>query len=58
MVNTLTVPSLDRAAASVEANDGTIVVPKMPVPGVGCLAYFKNPEGTILGLMESDPAAK
>jgi predicted enzyme related to lactoylglutathione lyase len=57
-VNTLTVPSLDEAISSVEANGGTIVVPRMTVPGVGYLAYFKDPEGTILGMMENDPAAK
>jgi hypothetical protein len=34
------------------------VVPKMPIPGVGCLAYFKDTEGHIFGAMQADPAAK
>ena len=36
----------------------TVAVPKMPIPGVGWLAYVKDSEGNILGMMQSDPAAK
>ena len=31
--------------------------PKMAVGGMGWLAYIKDPDGNILGLLESDPAA-
>jgi predicted enzyme related to lactoylglutathione lyase len=58
MVNTITVPSLDAALAGVTGNGGTIAVPRMAVPGVGYLAYFKDPEGTIMGIMEMDASAK
>lgn len=27
------------------------------IPGVGWLAYAKDPEGTIFGMMQSDPSA-
>jgi predicted enzyme related to lactoylglutathione lyase len=57
LVNSLTVPSLDDAIASVLANGGTMAVPKMAVPGVGWLAYCKDPEGTIFGMMQNDPSA-
>jgi predicted enzyme related to lactoylglutathione lyase len=30
----------------------------MPIPGVGWLAYVKDPDGNILGLMQTDPGAK
>ena len=44
--------------SSVEQNGGTIAVPKMAVPGVGWLVYFKDTEGNIIGAMENDPDAK
>ena len=41
------------------ANEGaTVAVPKMPVPGVGWLAYIKDTEGNIFGMMQNDPQAK
>ena len=36
---------------------GAIAVPKMPIPGVGWLAYGKDTEGNIFGIMQSDPTA-
>jgi predicted enzyme related to lactoylglutathione lyase len=57
-VCTVDVPSLDKALAKVSGSGGTIVVPKMPIPGLGWLAYAKDPEGNIVGLMQADPIAK
>jgi len=56
--NIIDVESLDESLAKVEAAGGTVVDPKMPVPGVGWLAYFADSEGNVSGLMESDPAAE
>jgi uncharacterized protein len=56
-VCTVDVSSLDEIITKVERNGGTIAVPKMPVPTVGWLAYFKDPEGNIFGAMQSDPKA-
>jgi uncharacterized protein len=36
---------------------GLAALRKMPVPGVGRLAYVKDPDGSILGLLQPDPAA-
>jgi uncharacterized protein len=58
LVNSLTVVSVDDAVAAVLANGGSIALPKMAVPGIGWLAYCKDPEGTIFGMMQNDPAAK
>jgi hypothetical protein len=58
IVNTIDVPSVDEYAKKVEAHGGTIVVPKMAIPGVGWLAYFKDPEGNITGIYTHDPGAK
>ena len=56
-VCTVDVASLDATLAKVEANQGTIALPKMPVPGVGWLAYAKDTEGNIFGIMQADVAA-
>lgn len=36
---------------------GSIAVPKIPIPGMGWLAYIKDTEGNTLGLMQADPTA-
>jgi len=57
-VCTVDVPSVDEALKTITAKGGTIALPKMPVPGVGWLAYGKDTEGNIFGVMQNDPTAK
>jgi uncharacterized protein len=57
-VNTVGVADLDATLKLIEDSGGVCVVPKMPVPGVGWLAYFKDTEGHIVGVMQADPVAK
>jgi predicted enzyme related to lactoylglutathione lyase len=57
-VNTIGVADLDSTLQIVVANGGSITLPKMPVPGVGWLAYCKDTEGFLFGLMQNDPSAK
>lgn len=57
-VCTVDISNVDETVKKVEANGGRIAVPKMAVPGVGWLAYFKDTEGNIVGMMQSDPEAK
>jgi uncharacterized protein len=57
-VCTVDVPSVDDYAAKIRALSGTIVVPKMPIPGVGWLAYAKDTEGNIFGIHQVDASAK
>lgn len=49
--------ALDETLAANDRLGGIVALPKMPVPGVGWLAYVKDPDGNILGLLEPDPAA-
>lgn len=35
-------------------NGGSIAVPKMAVPGIGWLAYIKDTEGNLFGVMQED----
>jgi predicted enzyme related to lactoylglutathione lyase len=55
--NTIDVKNLDQTLADVKANGGTILRPRMAVPGVGWMAYIKDTEGNTFGLMESDENA-
>jgi predicted enzyme related to lactoylglutathione lyase len=57
-VCTLDVKSIDSSIATVEANGGTVALAKMPIPGMGWLAYCKDTEGNIFGMMQADPSAK
>lgn len=56
-VNTIDVASVDDTIARVTEAGGTVVVPKMAVPGVGWLAYFTDTEGNVFGMMEADESA-
>ena len=57
-VCTTMVPNLDASVEKALATGGSMALPKMPIPGVGWLAYVKDTEGNILGMMQHDPAAK
>lgn len=56
-VNTIGVPSVDDYLAKTTASGGSIAMPKMAIPGVGYIAYCKDPEGNTFGIMQSDPTA-
>lgn len=57
-VCTINVESVDNTAKKVVVNGGEIVVPKMPIPGVGWLVYCKDTEGNIFGIHQEDKNAK
>jgi predicted enzyme related to lactoylglutathione lyase len=57
-VCTVDVSSVDEYVARATQGGGSVAVPKMAVPGVGWLAYCKDSEGNIFGLMAADPEAK
>ncbi len=49
------VASADETCAKVEANGGVVVVPKHEIPTVGYVAYFKDLDGRITGIIEPFP---
>ena len=57
-VATITVESVDALAAKVVENGGEIVVEKFAIPYVGYAAYFKDPNGIIVGLHEYNPEVR
>jgi predicted enzyme related to lactoylglutathione lyase len=52
------VVSVDEALKKVEQSGGEVVTPKMPIPGIGYMAYCKDTEGNGVGLFEEDPTAQ
>jgi predicted enzyme related to lactoylglutathione lyase len=57
VTNTIGVDSVDEYTRKITENGGTIVAPKMPIPGMGWLAYFKDTEGNTFGIMQPDSEA-
>ncbi len=57
-VCTVDVANLDEMVKRVTAAGGAIALPKMPVPTVGWLAYAKDTEGNLFGMMQMDSNAK
>jgi len=57
-VCTVDVPALDACVAKVPTIRGSIALAKMPIPGIGWLAYARDTEGNIFGIMQHDPQAK
>lgn len=57
-VCTVDVPNIDEYLDKATAHGGSIALPKMPVPTIGWLAYIKDTEGNLLGMMQPDNAAR
>ncbi len=56
-VITIDVESIDEVLARIGSSGGSTVSPKMPIPGMGAVAYFKDSEGNVMGLWETAPEA-
>jgi len=56
-VCTVDVEDLDASVQTALDSGGQIALPKMPIPGMGWLAYCKDTEGNIFGMMQGDPNA-
>ncbi|MDP6501111.1 MAG: hypothetical protein QGI51_06275 [Dehalococcoidales bacterium] len=48
---------MDDTLNKIAAGGGTVLAPKMAVPGVGYAAYFQDTDGNRLGLMQPDTSA-
>lgn len=53
-VNTIEVPVIDDYILLINKSGGKVLTDKMTVPGVGYLAYCKDPEGNIFGIIQPD----
>jgi predicted enzyme related to lactoylglutathione lyase len=52
-VITIDVDDIDATLAEIEAKGGATVEKKMPVGEMGFAAYFKDPEGNVMGLWQN-----
>jgi uncharacterized protein len=52
-VITIGVDDIDISLKAVEANGGSVITPKTPIPEMGAFAYFTDSEGNVMGLFES-----
>jgi uncharacterized protein len=52
-VITVDVDAIDDALKGIEAAGGSTITPRTPIPGMGAFAYFRDPEGNVLGLWET-----
>ena len=50
------VPDLDAACHRVEGAGGSVVLPRVDVPGMGSFFWFKVPGGPVLACWQDDPA--
>jgi uncharacterized protein len=57
-VCTIQVDDLDATVASAMGGGATVALEKMAIPGVGWLAYLKDTESNIFGLMQEDSTAQ
>lgn len=56
-VCTVDVVNVDDSVRVAAELGGVNVVPKMPIAGVGWLAYCKDTEGNVFGMMQEDKSA-
>jgi hypothetical protein len=57
-VNTIDVKDIEMVLEHIVDYGGEIIAPKMPVPGVGWLAYCRDTEGVLFGMMQADESAR
>jgi uncharacterized protein len=57
-VCTVSVDDIDAMIARAHGAGATEALPKMAIPGVGWVAYAKDPDGNIFGLHQADTNAK
>jgi predicted enzyme related to lactoylglutathione lyase len=57
--NYITVKSIEAMNQVVQANGGTVILPKQEIgKGMGWISAFKDPENNVIGLHEMAPAAR
>lgn len=55
---TVDVEDIDSTLTQIESLGGAVVKPKDEIPGMGYYAYFRDPEGNVLGLWQNADAGE
>lgn len=58
VANTIGVPDVDEYLKKIEENGGRIIMPKMPIPKIGWIASFLDPQGNKHAIMQDDKNAE
>lgn len=57
-INYIDVPSVDDFMAKIAGNGGSVISPKITIPGVGYMALCRDTEGNTFGIFNDDPSAQ
>ena len=55
---TMEVDDLDLQVREIEQAGGSVVASRRPVTGLGWIAYCRDPEGNLFGLLQPDPSVE
>jgi len=56
--DTIAVESVDDSINKIEEAGGDVVMPKQVIPGIGYIAYCKDTEGNLFGILQPDMSVK
>ncbi len=56
--DTISVTSIDDSIKKIDEAGGTVVMSKQIIPGVGYIAYCKDTEGNLFGVLQPDMSVK
>lgn len=54
---TISIENIDETLEKIKASDGTVAIEKQQIPHVGWLAYCKDTEGNMFGIVQSESPA-
>lgn len=52
------VDSVDAACKKAQELGGTIIMPMMPIPGIGYFAFIQDPQQNVFAVFQDDTSAK
>ena len=58
MTNTIDVPSIDEYTEKIQSKGGQVIMPKMPIHGIGYFASCKDTERNVFEIIEMNEHAK
>ncbi len=56
--DTIAVESVDDSMKKIEEAGGSVVMPKQVIPGIGYIAYCRDTEGNLFGILQPDMSVK
>ena len=54
LTNAIEVKNVEQTLKSIQAEGGEVIVPKFEIPGIGWMAYFKDLEENIFGIVQAN----